>query len=197
MAALFAVAASAQEQRSEVGVQGIGLFTSNWSGTNIVGGSMSATSSDAGGALLSYRYSFKRWLAAEGTYSFASNTEHFSTSTGNFGGRVTEQALMAGAVFSAPTIKRFRMTPYAMLDLGTIRFGPNTSEFFTDFSPVHQSRGVIAYGGGARFPLAKRLSLVAEFREFRYVAPDFSLRSIKSGILIHSMQPSAGIAFRF
>jgi hypothetical protein len=107
---------------------------------------MSATSSDSGGALLSYRYSFLSWVAAEPTYSFATNTGHFTTSPGNFGGGSRNRLGWRTVVFKAPTVTRLRMTPYAMLDGGTLRFGPSASDFFTDYSPVHQSRGAGASG---------------------------------------------------
>jgi len=193
--AFLAAAASAQERRSEVSVQGIGLFIGSWSGTSILASPMSGTASDSGGALLSYRYNLRRWLAAEANYSFASNSENFSTPEGSFGGRVSLQALTAGIVLKAPTIKR--LTPYALADGGELFFNPTAADFFTDHAPARQSRGVVAYGGGARYRLTERLSLVGECREVRYVAPDFSLLTITSGVLMHSLQPSAGIAFRF
>ena len=191
----FAAAASAQEGRSEVALQGIGLFTGSWSGTSILGSAMSGTASNSDGALLSYQYNFFRWLAAEANYSFVSNTEHFVTGAGSFGGTVTQQRFMAGIVLKAPAIGR--LTPYALADGGILTFNPTVADFFTDHTPVRQSRGVVAYGGGARFRLTKRFSLVAECRGVRYVAPDFSLQSITAGVLLHSLQPSAGIAVRF
>jgi len=195
LAAAFAAAAPAQERRSEVSVQGIGLFPGNWSGTSILGNPMTGTASDSGGVLLSYRYNIWRWLAAEANYSLTSNWENFSTPEGSFSGAVSQQGLMAGIVLKAPMFGR--LTPYALADGGELIFNPTVADFFTDHTPAHQTRGVIAYGGGARYRIRGRFSLVAECRVVRYVAPDFSLQTITSGVLMHSLQPSAGLAFRF
>ena len=58
---VLTLVAAAQESRSEIGVQGIGLFTQNSNGYSVA---RSAT--ETGGILASYRYHINRWLSARG-----------------------------------------------------------------------------------------------------------------------------------
>jgi hypothetical protein len=68
---LSARSAEAQEGRwQEISAQGTGFFTKNSSGDGI-----QQHSSDTGGFVLSYRYHFTRWLAADASYGFARNTQ--------------------------------------------------------------------------------------------------------------------------
>ena len=56
--------AAAQERRwQEIGIQGTGFFTKDSSGNGI-----NQHATDTGGFLLSYRYHFNRWLAADASY---------------------------------------------------------------------------------------------------------------------------------
>ena len=54
--------AFAQEERSEVAIQGTGFYTKQSAGNGIA-----QHPTDTGGFLFSYRYHFNRWLAAEGS----------------------------------------------------------------------------------------------------------------------------------
>jgi hypothetical protein len=70
--------ATAQEGRwQEIGVQGTGFFTKDSSGNGI-----DQHATDTGGVLLSYRYHFNRWLAADASYGYVRNTEQNFTSSG-------------------------------------------------------------------------------------------------------------------
>src|SRR5436853_7752753 len=64
--------AVAQESRSEVSLQGTGLFTKDTTGQ---GTTQRAT--NAGGFLVGYRYHFNHWLAGEGVYGYGCNTQEF------------------------------------------------------------------------------------------------------------------------
>src|SRR5437879_13624231 len=70
---LLAVATMAQEQRSEISLQGTGFYTKDSNGQGI-----RQQGTDTGGFLIGYRYHLKRWLAAETTYGFVRNTQTFS-----------------------------------------------------------------------------------------------------------------------
>ena len=70
--------AMAQERRwQEIGVQGTGFFTKDSSGNGI-----NQHATDTGGFLVSYRYHFNRWLAADASYGYARNTHQNFTSSG-------------------------------------------------------------------------------------------------------------------
>src|SRR5213075_918885 len=69
--------AVAQESRSEVSLQGTGLFTKDTTGQ---GTTQRAT--ETGGFLVGYRYHFNRWLAAESVYGYGRNSQEFFAPTG-------------------------------------------------------------------------------------------------------------------
>src|SRR5229473_1154827 len=72
--------AMAQEGHwQEISAQGTGFFTKDSSGNGI-----NQHATDAGGFLLSYRYHFNRWLAADASYGYARNTQQNFTSSGPF-----------------------------------------------------------------------------------------------------------------
>jgi hypothetical protein len=60
---LLTLGVTAQENRSEISLQGTGFFTRDTSGQGI-----SRTTSDTGGFLVGYRYHINRWFAAEANY---------------------------------------------------------------------------------------------------------------------------------
>src|SRR6202166_4724660 len=63
--ALVSITAVAQENRSEISVQGTGFFTKDTDGNGV-----SERGNETGGFLLGYRYNFNRWLAAEANYAY-------------------------------------------------------------------------------------------------------------------------------
>jgi len=70
--ALVSITAVAQENRSEISVQGTGFFTKDAAGNGV-----SERANDTGGFLLGYRYNFNRWLAAEANYGYDRNTQFY------------------------------------------------------------------------------------------------------------------------
>src|SRR5467141_3184617 len=64
----------------EISAQGTGFFTKDSSGNGI-----NQHATDTGGFLLSYRYHFNRWLAADASYGYARNTQQNFTSSSQFG----------------------------------------------------------------------------------------------------------------
>ena len=70
----LSVAAFAQENRSEISLQGTGLFTKDTSGN---GNSYSAT--ESGGFLGTYRYHLNHWLSAEAAYGYSLDTQKYSS----------------------------------------------------------------------------------------------------------------------
>jgi len=61
----ISLAASAQENRSEISLQGSGLFTSSTTGN---GTAYSAT--DSGGFMSTYRYHLNHWISVEGANGY-------------------------------------------------------------------------------------------------------------------------------
>jgi len=192
MAVLLGVAAVAQESRSEISLQGTGLFTKDTTGQ---GTTQHAT--DAGGFLVGYRYHFNRWLAGEGVYGYGRNTQEFFTPAGLNRIQANVHQATGGLVLTLPAPARFRIHPYVLAEGGALVFDPTNNPFGSVTGAQKQTVGVFAYGGGADFPLFNHVSLRAEYRGLVYGAPDFGLRALNTNTTTHTVQPSAGIVLRF
>ena len=75
--AFASITAVAQENRSEISIQGTGFFTKDTSGNGTV-----ERANDTGGFLIGYRYNLNRWLAAEAKYGYDRNTQMYFGGTG-------------------------------------------------------------------------------------------------------------------
>jgi opacity protein-like surface antigen len=184
--------AMAQEGRwQEIGVQGTGFFTKDSSENGI-----NQHATDAGGFLLSYRYHFNRWLAADASYGYARNTQQNFTSSGASSVQANVHQATGALVVTAPR-RIFRINPYVLAGAGALVFDPTGNGGGTISAAQSQSRAVFVYGGGADYGLTKHFALRAEYRGFVYERPDFNLGAMHSGATTHTAQPSAGIVFRF
>ena len=192
VAILLGAAAVAQESRSEVSLQGTGLFTKDTTGQ---GTTQHAT--DAGGFLVGYRYHFNRWLAGEGVYGYGRNTQGFFTPAGPSRIQANVHQATGGLVLSLPAPARFRIHPYVLAEGGALVFDPTGNAFGSVAGAQKQTVGVFAYGGGADLPIFNHVSLRAEYRGLVYSAPDFGIRELNTNTITHAVQPSAGVVFRF
>ena len=192
LALLLAVSASAQELRSDISVQGTGFFTKDTTGQGTT-----QKSTNTGGFLVSYRYHFNRWLAAEGAYGYDRNTQQFFAPAGFSRVHSNVHQATGGFVFSLPMPARYRISPYLLAEGGALVFDPTGNAFGTVAGAQRQTTGVFVYGAGADFPVVKHVSLRAEYRGLVYDAPDFGVRALDTSTITHTAQPSAGIVFRF
>jgi len=187
--ALISITAVAQENRSEISIQGTGFFTNDTQGNGV-----QDHTTDTGGFLIGYRYNFNRWLAAEANYGYDRNTQVYFGSTP---ARVQSDIhqITGAAVVKLPGFARIQ--PYALAGGGALVFNPtgNVGNSFAGAS--EQTRGAFLYGVGADYVLAKHWSLRAEYRGLVYKAPSFNLAGLDTDSWTHSAQPSAGIVFRF
>lgn len=189
---LLSIGAVAQEARSEIGLQGTGLFTKDATGR---GTTQRAT--ETGGFLVSYRYHFNRWLTAEGVYGYGRNTQESFAPSGLSRIRADVHQATGGLVVALPSPARFRISPYVLAEGGALIFNPTGNAFGGVAGAQRQSVGAFVYGGGADFPIVKHVSLRAEYRGFVYNAPDFGFSRLNTDKVTHAAQPSAGIVFRF
>jgi opacity protein-like surface antigen len=189
---MTASAAMAQEGRwQEIGVQGTGFFTKD---VNENGINQHAT--DTGGFLLSYRYHFNRWLAADASYGYARNTQQNFSSSGPFSVQANVHQATGALVVTVPR-SILRLHPYVLAGAGALAFDPTGNGAGFVSGAQSQSRAAFVYGGGADYALSKHFTLRAEYRGFVYERPDFELNALHSGATSHTAQPSAGIVFRF
>ena len=70
--ALLSMTAVAQENRSEISLQGTGFFTKDTQGNGVLD-----RATNTGGFLVGYRYNINRWLAAEANYGYDRNTQNY------------------------------------------------------------------------------------------------------------------------
>ena len=103
---LAASSIMAQEGRwQEISVQGTGFFTKDSSGDGI-----NQHATDTGGFLVSYRYHFNPWLAADASYGFARNTQQNFTSSGPLSVKANVHQATGALVVTAP-YRLFRPSP--------------------------------------------------------------------------------------
>lgn len=189
---VIALPAMAQDEgRQEVSVQGTGFFTKNSTGDGI-----SQHSTDTGGFLLSYRYHFNDWLAADASYGYARNTQqNFSASGASSVEADVHQA--TGALVLTVPHSVFGLHPYLLGGTGALVFDPTGN--LGGFVPgaTTQARAAFLYGGGVDYNLTNHFAVRAEYRGFVYERPDFNQAALHSGSVTNTAQPSAGIVFRF
>jgi opacity protein-like surface antigen len=184
--------AMAQERRwQEIGVQGTGFFTKDSSGNGI-----NQHATDAGGFLLSYRYHFDRWLAADASYGYARNTQQNFTSPGPLGVQANVHQATGAIVVTVPR-RVFKVHPYVLAGAGALVFDPTGNAGGFVSGAQSQSKAAFVYGGGADYDLSIHFALRAEYRGFVYGRPDFDLATLHSGATTHTAEPSVGIVFRF
>lgn len=183
---------AAQENRSEISVQGTGFFTRDSSGN---GSSYSTT--DTGGVLATYRYHLKPWLSAEGAYGIDRDTQKYFASATNFRIQSDIHQATAALIFNLPPLIRRRFSPYVLAGGGALVFDPTSNLNQTVSAAQTQARGTFVYGVGVNYPIVKRLSLRAEYRGLVYSTPDFGFSGLRTNAMTHTAQPSIGFSFRF
>src|SRR3979490_2666945 len=168
--------AAAQEGRwQEISVQGTGFFTKDSSGNGI-----NQDATDTGGFLVSYRYHFNRWLAADASYGYARNTQQNFSSSGPISVQANVHQATGALVLTAPR-RVFKLHPYALAGAGALVFDPtgNVAGFVS--GAQSQTKAAFVYGGGADYDLGKHFTLRAEYRRFVNERPDFGLDALRSG----------------
>ena len=151
--ALVSIAAVAQENRSEISIQGTGFFTKDTDGNGI-----QQHANDTGGFLLGYRCNINRWLAAEANYGYDRNTQFY------FGGTPARvqadiHQITGSAVVKLPSFARLQ--PYALAGAGALVFDP-TGNFGGSFAGATlETKPTFVYGVGAQYAFTRNLSLRA------------------------------------
>jgi outer membrane immunogenic protein len=187
--ALLPLTAMAQEDRSEVSVEGTGFFTKDSEGNGVRN-----QVTETGGFLIGYRYNFNRWLGAEANYGYDRNTQIYF---GNGFARVQSNIhqVTGSAVVKLPGFARLQ--PYALAGGGALIFDPTGNAGGAFAGATRDNKGAFVYGVGADYGFTRHISLRAEYRGYVYKAPDFNLASLNTNAWTHTAQPSAGIVFRF
>ena len=183
------MSAVAQEQRSEVSIEGTGFFTKDSAGNGTLD-----RATNTGGFLVGYRYNINRWLAAEANYGYDRNTQ---TYFGNTFARVQANVhqFTGSAVVKLPGLGRIQ--PFALAGGGALVFDPTGNSGGAFAGATSEARGTFLYGAGADYVFTRHLSFRAEYRGLVYKAPSFNLAGLNTNSWTNISQPSAGIVFRF
>jgi outer membrane autotransporter protein len=192
LALLLSIAATAQEQRSEISLQGTGFFT-----RDVTANGTSYSSTNSGGLLGTYRFHINRWLSAEGAYGYTDNSQKYFLSSDAF--RIDSRIhQMTGAfVVNLPSRPSSRFQPYVLAGGGALVFSPNGNQFNTISGAQSQTKGAFVYGAGVNFAAYKKLSIRAEYRGLVYTSPDFGFGAFNINSTTHTAIPSVGITYRF
>jgi opacity protein-like surface antigen len=187
--ALVSVTAVAQENGSEISIQGTGFFTKDTAGNGVF-----ERANDTGGFLLGYRYNFNRWIAAEANYGYDRNTQmYFGATAARVESNIHQ--ITGSAVVKLPSFARLQ--PYALAGGGALIFDPTGNAGRNFAGATTETRGAFVYGAGADYSFTRHISLRAEYRGYVYKAQDFNLAGLNTDSWTHIAQPSAGIVFRF
>ena len=189
---LVTVAGTAQENRSEISLQGAGFFTASTSGN---GTAYSAT--ETGGFLTTYRYHLNHWAAAEATYGYDANSQKYFLPTGAFRIQSGIHQLTGSLVLNLPYRRSSRVNPYILAGGGALMFEPSGNQFNTLSGAQSQAKGVFVYGAGVNYAIRKRVSLRAEYRGLVYGTPDFGFGALSGNSVTHTAVPSVGVTYRF
>ena len=188
---LFTTAATAQEVRNEVSVQGTGFFTKDSNGNGI-----SRTTTKTGGLEVGYRYHINRWLSAEANYGFDRNTQKYFSNTGQSRVQSDAHGATADVVVNLPLhISKFR--PYALAGGGGLIFHPTGNGGGFVPGADTQAKGAFLYGGGADIYITNRLFFRAGYRGLLYNSPNFDVPALNVDRLTHRAEPFGGIGYRF
>ena len=188
---LLSLSATAQENRSEISVQGTGFFTQDTNGQGT-----SRTTTETGGFLVGYRYHFNRWLSGEANYGYNRDTQRYFSAGGFSRVQSDVHTATADVVVGLP-FRIARLNPYVLGGGGSLVFHPTGNPGGFVSGADTQAKGTFLYGVGVNYALTRHLSLLAEYRGYVYKDVDFGVRALNTDSWTHTAQPSAGIAFRF
>jgi outer membrane beta-barrel protein len=189
---LLTLAATAQENRSEISLQGTGFFTKSSSGDSTV---YSAT--ETGGFLSTYRYHLNHRLSVEAAYGYDLNTQKYLFSSSPFRIQSGIHQMTGSLVWNLPSRASSRFSPYVLAGGGALVFSPTSTQFNSLSGAQTQAKPVFVYGVGVNYAIRKRLSLRAEYRGLVYGTPDFGFGALSTASITHTAQPSVGLTFRF
>jgi opacity protein-like surface antigen len=189
---LLSLSALAQENRSEISIQGTGLFTKNTSGNATA---YSATGS--GGFLGTYRYHLNRWLSVEGAYGYSQDTQEYLLISEAFRIQSAIHQFTGTMILNLPSRPHSRLSPYVLVGDGALLFTPNGNQFNSLSGASSQAQGAFVYGVGTNYALTRAFGLRVEYRGMVYSTPDFGFGGLATNSITHTAMPAVGLSFRF
>jgi opacity protein-like surface antigen len=188
---LSAAAGYAQESRQDVSFSGTGLFSPTIHGAANV--KQSATG--ALGLLLSYRYMVTPRSALEVNYSFAQNSEKYSTSFEPYARIHAREQEITGAYVYSLNFKRF--SPFAQVGIGVLVFTP-VLDNGTNLLDTKSTKGIAGlFGGGVAYELSPSFDVRVEYRGYLTKTPSFGESNFQTNRYEIISAPAVGVAYHF
>ncbi|MGI4828768.1 MAG: hypothetical protein ACRYFU_11340 [Janthinobacterium lividum] len=202
--AMSAVGAAAQTKLDrqlsyfDLGIQGVGQFTSSTSGTINYPGAFdqgtvaTQTASTSLGALITLRYTPKPYLGAEFNGGYARYAETYNVNPLQVQTQANE--LTVGYVITPPyTI--FGVKPYASAGGGAVRFAPTAGGGEETYT---QARGAYYYNLGVQKEVfGNHLGLRLGFRQVFFLAPDFQENYLALNKRVSTAEPMVGFYLHY
>jgi outer membrane autotransporter protein len=189
---LLTLAATAQENRSEISLQGTGFFTKSSSGN-----ATAYSTTQSGGFLTTYRYHLNHWLSAEAAYGYDLNSQKYLLLSSAFRVQSGIHQMTGSLVLNLPSRPSSRFSPYILAGGGALLFAPTANQINSLSGAQTQAKSVFVYGVGVNYSILKRLSVRAEYRGLVYGTPDFGFGALSTSSITHTTQPSIGLTYRF
>ena len=188
---LSAAAGYAQESRQDVSFSGTGIFGPTVHGAANVQQSMTG----ALGLLLSYRYMLTPKSALELNYSFAQDSQKYSTSFEPYARIHSRQQEVTAAYVYSLNFKRY--SPFAEVGVGTMIFTP-VLDNGSNLLGTKSTKAISGlFGGGLAYELSPSFDIRAEYRGFLVKAPNFGETNFSTNRYEVISMPTIGVAYHF
>lgn len=171
-------------------LSGFGQFSSTANGNGIQDKPTYST-----GTLATLRQSFHPWLGYEVNYGYTRFAERYKTTP--FGQQVQNNLheVSVAYLLQLPTIPIIGLQPFAAVGAGALIFLPTTT------GGQHygqQTRVPVLYEVGLNYPLlTSHFGLRLQYRGLYYKTPDFNATALTTNAKRQTIEPSAGVFFRF
>lgn len=187
-----ATVAHAQESRQDVSLSATGTFAPNVNGLGV----FPMHTTEALGALVSYRYMLTPRSALELNYSYAQNRIKYNN-TGGYGGTVhTRQQEVTGAYVYSRTYGNFN--PFVEAGVGGVIFTPILDYETSGTFDLRQNTNVGGlFGAGLAYELSPSFDIRVEYRGFVMKAPSFGFEPYKTNRYYVLSTPAIGVAYHF
>ena len=201
-----------QVHRLDLGVSVVEVLPGTASGQNyantkptpVQAQTLSTSTTNGTGGLVTLRYTKSPLLGAEFNYSFARYTTYFHP-TSAVSGTLVEVArggvqananeITLGYVVHGPELSGFGLRPFGSVGAGTTLFTPTTNG---GLGLQQQGRATYYYAIGAEAPLlTSHFGLRAQFRQSFYLLPDFTANYLTIKQRTSSIEPSFGFYLHY
>jgi Outer membrane protein beta-barrel domain len=190
--------------RLDLGVNGVGLFTRDVSGTNYLGVPLKQSAGNTLGAVVTIRYTKSPFIGVEFNYGYGRFTQHYLDNGTDPATRGTDAYIIGGVQANAseytlgyvahPRRQFFGLQPFLGGGLGLLEFKPTSSG---GQSLPRQGAAAYYYNVGVEKPIMQHFGVRANFRQLFYLAPDFYQNYLTIEKHTSTIEPGAGFYLRF